>query len=110
VIQTVVIITTCVSKKEADNIVKSLLSKKLIACANVVSGVESSFWWKAKIEKAKEYLVIIKAMRAKFTAIEKEIKRIHSYECPEILALPVVAGSKNYLNWICGITPGVGPV
>jgi periplasmic divalent cation tolerance protein len=68
--------------------------------------VESKFWWKDKVEKSKEVLILIKALRAKFKKIEKEISKLHSYEVPEIIAIPVVAGSKEYLKWIGKETGG----
>ena len=91
---------TCQSKKEADRIASSLLNKRLIACANIISGVDSKFWWNGKIDTAKEFLVILKARCSSFKKIEKEIKRLHSYVVPEIIAIPIIAGSKEYLKWI----------
>ena len=91
---------TCSSKKEATAIVNLLLKNRLIACANIITGLESKFWWKGRIERGGEVLVILKARADKFAKIEKEIKRIHSYEVPEIIALPIIAGSKKYLDWI----------
>ena len=94
------VFVTCQSKKEADSIASSLLNKRLIACANIVPGVKSKFWWNGKIDTAKEFLVILKAERRSFKKIEKEVKRLHSYEVPEIIAIPIIAGSKEYLGWI----------
>jgi periplasmic divalent cation tolerance protein len=96
--------TACASKKEADKILNVLLKKRLIACANMISGVGSKFWWGRKIEKAKEVIIVMKARLEKFSAIEKEIKHLHSYEVPEIIAIPIVAGSKRYLKWIEEVT------
>ena len=91
---------TCQSKKEADRIASSLLNKRLIACANIVSGIDSKFWWNGKINTAKEFLIILKARSSSFKKIEKEVKRLHSYEVPEIITIPIIAGSKEYLEWI----------
>ena len=91
---------TCQSKKEADSIALSLLNKRLIACANIISNVHSAFWWNGKIDKAKEVLLIIKTRRNNFKKIEKEVKRLHSYAVPEIIAVPIITGSKEYLRWI----------
>ena len=91
---------TCQSKKEADRIVSSLLKKRLAACANIISGVDSRFWWNGKIDQAREILVILKTKRGNFKKIEKETKRLHSYEVPEIIAIPIIAGSREYLGWI----------
>ena len=95
-----IIFVTCQSKKEADSIASSLLNKRLIACANIVSGVDSKFWWNGKVNKAKEFLVIMKAKCSSFKKIEEEVKRLHSYVVPEIIAIPIIAGSKEYLGWI----------
>ena len=95
-----IIFVTCQSKKEADSIASSLLKKRLIACANIISGVDSKFWWNGKIDTAKEFLIILKVRRGSFKKIEKEVKRLHSYEVPEIIAVPIIAGSREYLGWI----------
>ena len=96
----IVIFTTCASAKEARNIAAALLDRRFVACANIVSPVESRFWWKGKKNSAKEALLILKARKANFSKIEKAIRRIHSYSVPEIIALPVVSGSRDYLKWI----------
>ena len=95
-----IVLITCQSKKEADRIALSLLKKRLAACANIISGVNSRFWWNGKIDKAREVLVILKTRRSNFKKIEKETKRLHSYEVPEIIAIPIIAGSREYLGWI----------
>lgn len=98
----IIIFVTCSSKKEAKNITGLLLKKRLIACANIISGVESNFWWQGKVDKSKEVMAVLKTKRANFKKIEKEIKRIHSYDVPEIIAVPIIAGSGDYLKWIGG--------
>jgi periplasmic divalent cation tolerance protein len=95
-----VIFTTCGSAKEAEKIADLLLRKKLAACANIIPRIESKFWWQGRIDCAKEALIIIKAPARNLRRIEKEIKRLHSYELPEMIALPVAGGSKEYLEWI----------
>lgn len=77
-----------------------LIKKRLAACANIIDGIDSIFWWNGKIDKAREALAIFKTSAAKFRAIEKEVLRIHSYDVPEIIALPIISGSDNYLKWI----------
>lgn len=91
---------TCPSGKEARRIARRLLDGKLIACANVIDSVESIFRWKGRIEKARESLIIMKTARKNLKDIEKTVKRIHSYEVPEIAALPLEWGSGDYLRWI----------
>ena len=96
----VIIMVTCASRKTAQKIADRLLAKRLVACANIISGVESKFWWKGRVDKAKEFLILIKAKRKNFSRVEKTISRLHSYEVPEIIAIPIAAGSKRYLKWI----------
>lgn len=96
----IAVFITCSSRKEAVCIADAILRKKLAACANIISELESKFWWNGKIVKAKEALVIAKTSRRRFISLEREVKRLHSYEVPEIIALPIVAGSKSYLEWI----------
>jgi len=98
----VAILVTCSSRKEATRIVDALLRKRLVACGNVIAGVESKFWWKGKIDKAREVIVILKTVRANFGKAAKEVKRLHSYEVPEIIAIPIIAGSEEYLEWVKG--------
>lgn len=99
----ITIFVTCGSKKEAKRITSSLLKKRLVACANIVSVVESQFWWKNKVDSATEVLVTLKTKLKNFRTIEKDIKRIHSYEVPEIIAIPILAGNREYLEWIDSI-------
>ncbi len=76
------------------------MTKRLVACTNIISGIESKFRWCGKIDKAKEFMLILKARNRNFARVSKEIKRIHSYEVPEIIALPIIRGSKSYLDWL----------
>jgi periplasmic divalent cation tolerance protein len=96
----IVIFITTPNKKEASKIARSLLRKRLAACVNIVDKIESFFWWRGKIDKAKETLLIVKSHKSKFHRIVKLVKSIHSYEVPEIIALPVVSGEKRYLRWL----------
>ncbi len=96
-----VVIVTCSSAKEAGRIARSLVEKRLAACGNILrSPVHSIYRWKEKIESAREVLLIIKTSRRRFPALQVAIKRLHSYEVPEIIALPIAAGSQSYLSWL----------
>jgi len=95
-----VVLVTCPSRKEAQRIARQLLDKKLIACANIINGVESIFRWKGRLDKARESLIIMKTVKNNLKNIEKTVKMIHSYELPEIVALPIVWGSGDYLKWL----------
>jgi len=96
----IIVLITAKNLSEAKKISRGLLNKKLIACANIVRGVESFFWWQGKIDQAKEALLIVKTQRRLFPKIVKTIKSLHSYDCPEVIALPIVDGSRDYLKWI----------
>ncbi len=102
----VVVVVTTSSREEANKIVNALLNEKLIACANIFGPVSSSFWWQGKIDKAEEYLVFMKTEAELFEKITSCIKRLHSYEVPEIIALPIVKGFKPYLEWISNTLAG----
>lgn len=90
---------TCRDKKEAKKIALSLLEKRLIACANIVPKIESYFQWKGKIEHANEALLLCKTTEKKITQVEREVKRMHSYELPAIEFMEISA-SKEYANWV----------
>ena len=96
----VIIMVTCASREEARRIAGRLLEKRLVACANILPKIESRFWWKGKLDSAAEFLVMMKTVRSNFKKIEAEIKRVHSYEVPEIIAVPIVWGNRDYLDWI----------
>jgi periplasmic divalent cation tolerance protein len=101
----IVVLVTCGSVKEARTIARALVERKLAACVNILpSAVESIYRWKNKVESAKEFLLMIKTTRKRFTALESEVRRLHSYDVPEIIALPVASGSREYLNWIAEST------
>jgi periplasmic divalent cation tolerance protein len=95
-----IVFVTCGSVGEAKRIGKAVVEKKLAACANIVAGVESIYRWKGKVERAREVLVVIKTTAARLRELEREVKRLHSYEVPEFIVLPIVAGSQEYLAWI----------
>jgi periplasmic divalent cation tolerance protein len=85
---------------EARKIGRGVVEKKLAACANIVPGVESIYRWKGRVERAREVLVIMKTTAKRLPDLEREVKRLHSYEVPEFIVLPLTAGSRDYLNWI----------
>jgi periplasmic divalent cation tolerance protein len=85
---------------EARKIGRAVVEKELAACANIVAGVESIYRWKGKVEQAREALVVMKTSATRLRELEREVKRLHSYDVPEFIALPIVAGSKEYLKWI----------
>ena len=97
----IVVMVTCGSRAEAKKIARAVVQARLAACANVLgSPVESIYRWKGKVETAKEVLLLAKSTRKRFSALEREIRRMHSYETPEIIALPIAEGSRAYLRWL----------
>jgi periplasmic divalent cation tolerance protein len=102
-----IVLVTCGSLAEARRIAKSAVEKRLAACVNALSApVESIYQWKNKVEKAREYLIIIKTTQRCLAELEREVKRLHSYDVPEFVVLPIVGGSRDYLTWIA---KSVGP-
>ena len=100
----IVIFITAGSRAEARKIAKCLVGRRLAACVNIVPDIESVYTWKGKTETAREVLLIAKSKKRLFARIEKAVKGLHSYECPEIIALSIVDGSRDYLKWIEGST------
>ena len=99
--KTRVALVTCGSLKEARKIARGVVGKNLAACVNIgTAAVESVYWWKGKVETAKEFLLVMKTSAPRLSALEKEVKRLHSYEVPEFIVLEVAAGSKDYLKWV----------
>jgi len=96
----IVIFVTASNKREAQKIAAGLIKQRLAACVNIMDKVDSVFFWEGKIQKAKESLLIIKSKKEKMSKVIKLVKSLHSYEVPEIIALPVIAGDKPYLRWI----------
>jgi len=96
----IVIFVTAKNGREADKIASRLVKDKLIACANVIKDVKSIFSWDEKVQQANEVLLVMKSRKKCLPKIIKIIKKLHSYDVPEIIALPIVGGSAEYLDWI----------
>ena len=96
----IIVIITTPTKNEANRIVKNLLENKLIACGNIIGPINSHYWWKDKIEQSEEFLILAKSNQKLYNKIEENILKLHSYEIPEILVLPITQGSRSYLDWI----------
>jgi len=98
---TLVVLVTSGSAREARKIARALVDGKFAACANVLkASLQSIYRWKGQEESATEFLIISKTSRRRFSALEREVRRLHSYEVPEIIALPIERGSRAYLKWI----------
>ena len=96
----VVILVTAASRREGRKIARHLVEAKLAACVNITQAVESIYRWEGKVADEKEFVMLIKSTRELFPEIKAEISRIHSYHTPEIICLPIIEGSRNYLQWV----------
>ena len=96
----IVVLITAGSEAEAYRIAELLVKGKKAACVNIVPRVDSLFWWEDKRDSARESLLLVKTKASLFPEIVELVKRTHSYEVPEIIALPVIAGSEDYLKWL----------
>ena len=103
-----VVLTTCASSDEAAKLCSSLLDQQLAACVQVVD-VHSYYVWKGEPQSEPEKLLLIKTRRALYERVEAAIRAIHTYETPEIVCLPIVAGSSAYLGWIAAVTAAPAP-
>jgi periplasmic divalent cation tolerance protein len=96
-----IVLVTCPTLAMARKIARAVVQKRLAACVNVVrSPVESFYTWKGKLDQALEYLLVIKTTAKRLPQLEREVLRLHSYDVPEFITLPVIAGSKEYLSWL----------
>lgn len=96
----VVCLTTVGSRRDAMRLARELVRKKLAACVNVISGAVSFYHWKGKLCRDPEILLVIKTTSAKVSALERELTRLHPYDLPEFVVLPVTRGSRRYLSWL----------
>ena len=98
--ENVVIFITTGTDEEAHKIANMLLNKRKVACVNILPKVRSLFWWQDKLDSAQESLLIVKTKASVLNEIVRLVKEIHSYEIPEIIAMPIVGGNPDYLEWI----------
>jgi periplasmic divalent cation tolerance protein len=96
----IVVLTTCDSEKQASDLARSLVEQHHAACVNILPGVRSIYRWKDQVEDGSEWLLVIKSRRDHFPALRAAIEKLHTYEVPELIALPVVEGSEPYLAWL----------
>lgn len=96
----VVVFSTCDSEEQAGRIARALVEQRLAACVNIVPGARSIYHWKGQVEDAAEWMLIIKSRRDLMDDLRTAIGKIHSYEVPELLAVPVVDSSESYLAWL----------
>jgi len=97
---TAVVLVNAASEEQAERIARALVAERLAACANIVSAIHSIYRWKDEIRSETEHLMLIKTRMNLVSKVEARVKELHSYEVPEIIALPIVAGAKPYLDWV----------
>jgi periplasmic divalent cation tolerance protein len=96
-----VVLVTCANEREAARIARAVVEERLAACVNILPGAVTSIYrWKGNVESAKERLLIIKTSRKRLAKLQASVERLHSYDVPEFVALPIVAGSREYLRWL----------
>ena len=98
----IVVFSACSTLEEGARIARKLIEERLAACVNVAPRVHSFYRWKGKIEETDECLLVIKSSRNLFDRLRLELEKVHTYEAPEVVAVAVVDGAPNYLNWIEG--------
>ena len=98
--QAIVVFMTAANREEARRLAEMLVDRRLAACVQIMPEMESVYRWQGKIERQQEVLLIAKTVSAKFAELETEVRRVHSYETPEIVAFPLTAGSRPYLEWL----------
>jgi periplasmic divalent cation tolerance protein len=96
----IIILVTTKDSQEAEKISQLLVNERLIACSNIISPVTSFFHWVGNTERAEECLMVMKSRSDLFAEVAEHVKRLHSYEVPEVLAVPIVDASKAYLDWM----------
>ncbi len=96
----IVILITSDSVEEADHIARVLLEKKKVACVNIARGIDSYFWWEEKIDTARENLLIAKTKSSLLPEVVDLVQKLHGYDVPEVIALPIIGGNQDYLDWI----------
>jgi periplasmic divalent cation tolerance protein len=96
----IVLFCTCPNEDEARRIAEGLVESRLAACVNLLPGMESIYRWEGEVETAREVLLLIKSKAERWDELRARITELHSYDTPEIIAIPITAGSEKYLNWI----------
>ncbi len=100
----IVVFITAPNEDEAAKIARAIVEARLAGCVNIVKGIRSIYSWQGKIEDEPEVLMVVKTQRHLFDALSREVKRLHSYTVPEIIAIPIVEGSVDYMNWLKEVT------
>ena len=103
----IVVLSTCGSEEEAAKVARAVVEARVAACVNIVPRIRSIYRWKGEVQDDAEWLLLIKSSRRLFDRLKTEIRKVHSYEVPEVLAIAVVDGSTEYLDWLDRELPGL---
>ncbi len=96
----ILVLMTAANRDEASRIAEMLVNSRLAACVQILPEIQSVYRWKGEVERASEVLLLAKTTEDKFDGLDRAVREIHSYDTPEIVALPITAGSEPYLNWL----------
>ena len=102
----IVVLMTAPNADEATRIAEMLVERTLAACVQILPPMTSIYVWKGEVQRENEIMLVAKSTRAKFDELEDAVRAVHSYETPEIIALPIVAGSQSYLSWLSSCLEG----
>jgi periplasmic divalent cation tolerance protein len=101
-VEILLVFVTVPGLKAGNRMSKEILTSRLAACVTVIPGVRSMYWWEGKLARAKEAMLVVKTTRSQYRRLERKILELHSYKVPEIIAVPVVAGLPQYIEWVGG--------
>lgn len=100
----IIVLITASDEEEALKIARAIVEEKLAGCVNIIKDIRSIYSWQGKIEDEKEVLMVAKTQKTLFDSLMKRVKELHSYTVPEIIALPIIHGSEDYLKWLKEVT------
>lgn len=105
--ENILVFITAADEDEAEKIARTVVEDRLAGCVNIIRNIRSVYTWQGKTEDEQEVLMIAKTQRKLFPALSRKIKELHSYTVPEIIAIPIIEGSADYLNWLAEVTGGL---
>ena len=102
----IIVMMTAGSREEAARLAEMIVGARLAACVQILPEMESLYHWKGEVRREPEFLLLAKTTESRFALLEREVRALHSYDTPEIIALPIIAASAPYLEWLTGIVKG----
>src|ERR1700747_1772283 len=98
--QAIVVFSTCASREEAERIARAIVGERLAACVQLLPAIQSIYHWQGEVEQSDEILMLFKTTSERFPALQRRVEELHSYQTPEIIAVPVTEGAEKYLTWL----------